>query len=244
MPSGSRAKPKTAVVEGIVRRLEEVFGETPYTVRFDPTEELVACILSQHTSDANSFPAFYRLRDRFKSWQDLVDAGHEQVAEVIKSAGLANQKSKSIIRCLTEIRNRTGGYSLALLKEMSLIEARSWLTSLPGVGPKTASIVLCFALGLPAIPVDTHVYRVSWRFGLIPEAIGESKAHDLLLDIVPPHLAFRFHMALIHQGRAICKAPLPNCEACTLKTDCLWYKAGGPQKRAAQIKKNRKAVKA
>src|SRR5690348_913543 len=107
MPTSLRAKSKTALVEDVVRRLEEVYGETPYAARFDPTEELVSCILSQHTSDANSFPAFYRLREKYKTWPELIQAGQEDVADVIRSAGLANQKSKSIIRCLVEVENKT-----------------------------------------------------------------------------------------------------------------------------------------
>ena len=239
MPSGARAKLKTKRVEELVPRLEAIHGETPYVARFDPTDELVSCILSQHTSDANSFPAFFRLKQKYKSWGKVVAAGPEKIADVVRSAGLANQKSKSIINCLLEIKCRTGDYHLDFLKDMPLRQARDWLVSLPGVGPKTASIVLCFALGMPAIPVDTHVYRVSWRLGLIPEGIGENKAHDLLLDIVPPHLAFRFHMALIHHGRAVCKAPLPKCDECILKDECKWYLSGGPKRRAAQLKKSR-----
>ena len=244
MPAGARNKQKTQLAEDVLRRLEKVYGETPYTARFDPTDELVSCILSQHTSDANSFPAFYRLRETFKNWDDLIEAGPEKVADIIRSAGLANQKSKSIINCLIEIKKRTGAYSLDFLRDMSLKEARDWLTTLPGVGPKTASIVLCFAMAMPAIPVDTHVYRVSWRLGLIPEGVGENRAHDLLLDIVPERLAFRFHMALIHHGRAVCKAPLPLCDRCMLTDECRWFRTGGPRKRAIQIKRKRKAAKA
>jgi endonuclease-3 len=239
MPSGAKSRTKTELAEELVRRLEAVYGETPYIVRFDPMQELVSCILSQHTSDANSFPAFDRLQAKYPTWQEVVDAGPDKVADVIRSAGLANQKSKSIVNCLVEIKSRTGEYSIDHLGNMSLLEARKSLTELPGVGPKTASIVLCFALGMPAVPVDTHVYRVSWRIGLIPEHVGENKAHDLLLAIVPPQLAFRFHMACIHHGRAVCKAPLPACDRCSVKDICPWYKHGGPRKKALQMKSKR-----
>jgi endonuclease-3 len=208
--------------------------------RFDPMEELVSCILSQHTTDASSFPAFTKLRETYPDWHDVVAGGPERLADVIRGAGLANQKSKNIIGTLNQIRERTGEYSIESLRPMSTLEARSWLMSLPGVGPKTASIVLCFAMGREAIPVDTHVYRVSWRLGLIPEDVGENKAHDLLLKAVPGDLAFRFHTALIQHGRMICRAPLPICELCPVTDRCRWFKRGGPQKRKAELALARK----
>ncbi len=208
--------------------------------RFEPMEELVSCILSQHTTDASSFPAFTKLRETYPDWQDVVDAGPERLADVVRGAGLANQKSKNIIGTLRLIKERTGEYSLESLRALPTLEARAWLLSLPGVGPKTASIVLCFAMGREAIPVDTHVYRVSWRLGLIPEDVGENKAHDLLLKLVPPELAFRFHNTLIQHGRMVCRAPLPICEQCPVRDRCRWFKTGGPQKRRAELALNRK----
>ncbi len=194
--------------------------------RFDPMEELVSCIMSQHTSDTNSFPTFTRLREAFPDWAVMAEAGAERVADVIRNAGLANQKAKSIVNSLIEIHRRTGEYSLEALRLMPYEDAYPWLLSLPGVGPKTASLVLCFSFGMDAIPVDTHVYRVSWRIGLIPEGIGEGKAHDLLRAAVPKGMGFRFHVALIQHGRTICKAPAPNCSACNLTDVCSYFRAG------------------
>lgn len=226
------AVPKLSTV--LIERLEAVYGRPRMIARFDPMEELVSCILSQHTADANSFPAFTRLRETFPNWDDVVAAGPERVADVIRNAGLANQKSKSIIRCLEQIKERTGSYSLEMLRGMPMLEARAWLMSLPGVGPKTASIVLCFSLGEPAIPVDTHVYRVSWRVGLIPEGLGEVKAHDELLKVVPPEMAFRFHVTLIQHGRMTCRAPTPLCGQCVVTDLCRWYKTHRPDSPKAE----------
>ena len=224
----------------LVERLELAYGAPRFISRFDPMEELVSCILSQHTTDAKSFPAFTRLRETFADWQSVVDAGWAVVAAVIRNAGLANQKAKNIIGCLVEIHSRTGEHSLESLRGLQMPEARAWLQSLPGVGPKTASIVLCFSFGMGAIPVDTHVYRVAWRMGLIKEGIGESKAHDALLERVPAELAFRFHTSLIQHGRLTCRAPLPRCEVCTVTDLCPWLAKGGPEKRKREMGRARK----
>jgi endonuclease-3 len=188
-------------------------------------DELVSCIMSQHTTDANSFPAFTRLRETFPEWQDGVDAGPERVADVIRDAGLANSKSKNIVNSLNLIHASTGTYSLDSLRALSTADATRWLLELPGVGPKTAAIVLCFAMGRDTIPVDTHIYRVSWRIGLVPEGVGEAKAQAILESVVPPELSFRFHTAFIQHGRKICRAPTPRCEQCPLTAECAWFKS-------------------
>ena len=143
---------------------------------------------------------------------------------------MANQKAKSIIGCLNAIKARTGYYSLEILRDMRTMEARDWLTQLPGVGPKTASIVLCFSFGRETIPVDTHVYRVSKRLGLIPETDDANKAHDTLLKVVPPELSFRYHVAFIQHGRTICRAPVPNCGVCPITDLCPWFKQAAHSK--------------
>lgn len=194
-------------IRRLVERLEEVLGRPRRIARFDPLEELVSCILSQHTTDAASFPAFTRLRETYEDWADIAAAQPAEVAKVIARAGLANQKAKSIIGCLRAIKEKTGAYSLEVLRDMPTLQARDWLTELPGVGPKTASIVLCFSFGRETIPVDTHVFRVAKRLGILPETIDEKKSHDVLLELVPEDLAFRFHVALIQHGRTVCRAP-------------------------------------
>lgn len=210
-------------IREIVERLEKIYGKATLERDFEPIDELISCILSQNTSDTNSFPAFYRLKETYPHWELALEAGPEAVAEIIRRAGLANQKARSIIGCLQAIKNQRGNFDLNFLKQMPLLEARQWLMSLPGVGPKTASIVLSFSLHMPAIPVDTHVYRVAKRLGLIPEKADANKAHDILLEIVPVEIAFDFHVALIRHGRQICKAPRPQCPLCPLKDLCSWY---------------------
>ena len=103
---------------------------------------------------------------------------------------------------------------------MPLEDAKDWLKSLPGVGPKTAAIVLCFSFGMPAMPVDTHIYRVSRRLGLIEPKVSADKAHVLLEKIIDPDQVFAFHMYLIKHGRKICKALKPRCGECVLASNC------------------------
>jgi endonuclease-3 len=213
-------------IDELLTKLEGVYGRARRIPRFDPMEELVSCILSQHTADANSFPAFTRLRETFSTWQDVVDAGPERLADVIRKAGLANQKAGSIVKCLLAIHAACGDYSLEHLRGMKMREARAWLMDLPGVGPKTASIVLCFCFGMGAIPVDTHVFRVGWRLGLYDRKVGEGRAHDVLLQIVPEEFAYRFHTTVIQHGRMTCKAPTPDCERCVVADSCAFHRGG------------------
>lgn len=213
----------TAISEEIrflVERLEVAYGEAVNIPRFDPMEELVSCIMSQHGSDVFTYPAFTRLRETFPVWGDIVAAGPERVAETIRSAGLANQKARSILGVLTAIHARFGGYTLDPLYGMPTEEAYDWLVSLPGVGPKTANLVLSFSFGRDRVPVDTHVGRVAARYGLLEPKTNDAQAHQILNAICPPGWAYRFHAALIQHGRLTCKAQNPACPRCVVRETC------------------------
>lgn len=212
-------------VREVTARLEARYGVAVREGASDAVEMLVACILSQHTSDANSHRAFESLRARFASWEAVVEAPTPAVAEAIRGAGLANTKAPRIQEALRMVREREGRFDLERLAGLPDADARHYLMSLPGVGPKTAAIVLCFALGRPVLPVDTHVFRVSWRLGLVDRRRGEGRAHDALGAIVPPELVYRFHMALIRHGRQVCRAPEPRCGLCPLTDLCAYYAA-------------------
>lgn len=216
-----------AHIPEILDRLEVAYGRARYIARFEPMEELISCILSQHTADANSFPAFTRFRAAFPDWEDAVQAGAEGIADSIRKAGLTKQKSKNIIATLIEIHRRTGRYSLDSLRTMPQAEARAWLISLPGVGPKTAAIVLSLAMGRPAIPVDTHVFRLCNRLGLLPKQTDEAKAHIVLEEWVSPEDALRFHSLLIQHGRHTCRALKPLCGQCAVRDLCTWPQSQG-----------------
>jgi endonuclease-3 len=212
--------PNRRRVRTIERRLRKRFGPLEPPRRTDPLEELILTVLSQHTSDLNAGRAFEALRDAFPMWEDVVRAKPERVADVIRSGGLANTKSPRIQQILREIRERQGRYDLSFLRRRTDEETRDYLTSLPGVGLKTAAVVMSFSLGRAAMPVDTHVHRVSGRLGLIPPKTSADKAHRLLEDLVPPELRTSLHVGLIRLGREICKAGRPRCEECPLVDLC------------------------
>lgn len=205
-------------------RLEALYGVPEWDGPRDPVEELVACILSQHTSDINSGRAYARLKALYPTWEAVMAADTADLAEAIRCGGLADSKAPRIQNVLGAIRAVHGSVDLDFLDGMADTEARNFLMALPGVGPKTAGIVLCFAMGRNVLPVDTHVFRVSWRLGLIAKRIGEAKAHDALQAQILPEMTFRFHMALIRHGRRICKALVPRCFDCPLTALCDHYR--------------------
>lgn len=195
-------------------------GPPPPRPETDPLDELVACILSQHTSDRNSHAAFASLRRAFPSWEQVLDAPEEDVAETIRHGGLAKRKAALIRGCLRAILERTGTLDLGFLRVMDAKDAAAWLQDLPGVGPKTAAIVLSFSLGRDVVAVDTHVFRVGGRLGFYDPGIGADRAHKAFAQIVPSGMGYRTHMALIVHGRLVCKAGRPRCEACPVADQC------------------------
>jgi endonuclease III len=207
-------------VRVIERRLMKRYGPLEPPRRTDPLDELILTVQSQHTSDLNAERAFAALRGAFPTWDDVVSAKPEHVADVIRSGGLANTKAVRIQQILREIHEREGRYDLSFLTRRSDDEIREYLMSLPGVGPKTAAVVMSFSLGRATIAVDTHVHRVSGRLGLIPPKTSADKAHRLLEDLVPPELRTSLHVGLISLGREICKAGRPRCEECPLVDLC------------------------
>lgn len=207
----------------VAATLKEVYGPLEWQDGTDPMEELVSCILSQNTNDANRDKAFFALRDAYPTWQSVVDAPTEDLINVLRPAGLANQKAPRIQKVLERIYAERGAYNIDFLRDLDIEEARQWLTSFDGVGPKTAAIVLCFAFGRAAFPVDTHIYRVGKRIGFVPENFSVERAHPLMEAIVPPDQHYAFHIYLIRHGRDTCKAQRPQCERCPLQSLCDYY---------------------
>ena len=200
--------------------LFEVFGEPTWRNPLPPVDELVSTILSQNTNDANRDRAFHALRAKFAAWESVRDANAGDVAAAIRPAGLANQKGPRIQQVLRQITQERGGLDLSFLKDLPLEEARGWLMKFNGVGPKTAAIVLCFSLGRPAFPVDTHIYRVTGRIGLRPEKMTVEQAQPHLEALLPPETYYAAHLNLIRLGREVCHARKPDCPNCPIRKLC------------------------
>lgn len=200
----------------IHRLLLDHYGEPPLKEKRDPLSELIATILSQNTADLNSSRAYASLLRRFATWHDVLAASTEELAQVIRVGGLAKIKAARIHHILRQLRDQRGSLDLGFLGQMPVAQARQYLTSLPGVGPKTAACVLLFSLHKPALPVDTHVLRVAGRLGLVPPKATAQKANLLLEDLLPQETYYPFHLNLIRHGRTLCKATRPRCAECPL----------------------------
>ena len=200
--------------------LGKEYGPFEWEPRYDPASELVYTILSQHTSDVNSGRAFENLMSEFGSLEAIAGAQVQQIENAIRTAGLFRVKAPRIKGVLNEVYDELGSFDLSFLREMPLDEAKSWLKRLNGVGPKTAAIILCFSLGMPAMPVDTHIFRVAKRLGFIGPKVTADQAHDILEPVVPPGDVFAFHLYLINHGRQVCKALRPLCDRCVLAWGC------------------------
>ena len=216
LPPGGRR------IRAVQRRLRRQQGPLTPKPDLPALDQLVATVLSQNTSDRNSSRAFESLKRRFPTWEEVLQAPVEELADAIRSGGLADLKAVRIRRILALIQEREGGVTLDRLSQLSDDEVEDYLVSLPGVGPKTAACVLVFSLGRAAFPVDTHVHRVTARLGwLAPRATAE-EAYRLLRRRVPPDIRYDLHVGLVVHGRTICRPARPLCPACVLRDLCAY----------------------
>ena len=209
----------------VYRLLLDFYGLPEWRNPLPAMDELISTILSQNTNDVNRDVAFYRLKERFPTWEGVRDAAPEAVQDAIRPAGLANQKGPRMQAILRQITEERGSLDLYFLKEEAREDAHAWLSRFNGVGPKTAAIVLQFSLGIPALPVDTHVYRVTGRLGLRPQKMSVEKAHGWLEQVFTPDQYGPGHLNIIRLGREICHARKPECEHCPLKAMCDYFQS-------------------
>ncbi len=209
------------------RRLDRVFealnaryGAPVWKPDGPAMDELVLTVLSQHTNDRNRDAAYARLRQSFRDWGAVARAPHAAVAQAIRATGLSNGKARSIQGILRRVQEERGDYSLEFLKGRPPEEARAYLRSLPGVGPKTAACVLLFCFGMPLFPVDTHIHRVTTRLGILASGRTAEQAHEDLAALIPPERYYPFHLMLIRHGRDTCHARRPACGECALRRLC------------------------
>jgi endonuclease-3 len=206
----------------IHRRLLAAYGVPAWRPHYQPMDELVLTFLSQNTSDLNSGRAFAALKARYPAWQAVLDAPVDELAETIRSGGLAQRKAPRIQAALRRIQAERGAFDLDFLADLPVVEATQWLTSFDGIGHKTASIVLLFCFNRPAFPVDTHVGRVTRRLGLAGPKESEAKIKALWEALAPPEWFYPLHLNLIRHGREVCHAQRPACPACPLAEICLY----------------------
>lgn len=207
-------------IKEVIELLEQEYGPCEWHADKDPIDVLIGTILSQNTSDANSGRAFASLKASFDGWEAVAMAPAEHIARVIQPGGLFQIKALRIKQVLEQIKKEQGHISLDFLKLKPMAEAEDYLMRLPGVGHKTASCVLLFSLGKPSLPVDTHIFRVAKRLGLIDSKVSIEKAHSLLQEQVPPSKVYQFHVHMIEHGRRICHARQPRCHRCILRDIC------------------------
>ena len=214
----------TKKIKKILRLLNRVHGKPERFKNEAPMDVLIRTILSQNTSDTNSDKAFAVLKANFKSWDALLKSNTKMISRLIRSAGLSNIKAKRLKDALSEIRRREGRIGLSRLKNFEIDVSLNYLRSLNGVGPKTAACVLLFGFGMPVMPVDTHIFRVTKRLGLIEKDIKVEEAHNVLSRKVPADLIYDFHLGIIEHGRRTCRAQNPRCGICVLYGLCMFKK--------------------
>ncbi|MFO7630953.1 MAG: endonuclease III [Caldilinea sp.] len=208
--------------------LVEHFGEPLFQGGDDPVDELIATILSANTNDTNSGRAYTQLKARFgNDWDAVRTAPLDAIKEAIRPAGMYNQKAPAIVATLKRIKADRGGYDLSHLAQMPADEALAYLTSLPGVGHKTASIVILFCFNGAAFPVDTHIQRISQRIGISSRRASPERIKRIWESLLPPSAFYSLHINLIRHGRQICQALTPRCDLCPLQSVCDYDQQSG-----------------
>lgn len=222
-PAGRRVRddgPSQRKVRAALARLEARYGIARLQPDRDPLETLIETILSQATNDRNRDRAFAELKRRFPTWEAVRQAPVRQIARAIHSGGLAAVKSARIKKILTQIHEQAGSLDLDFLRHIPVEQARAFLTSLDGVGPKTAACVLLFACQRPVFPADTHILRVTRRLGWIPQTCSDQRAHEILGRLIPAEKCSSAHINLIRLGRDVCRPRAPRCATCCLLAEC------------------------
>lgn len=214
--------------EFVFVRLNAAFGTPVWTGGGDPVDELIGTILSANTTDVNSSRAFAQLRATFgDDWDAVRTAPLQAIKDAIRVAGMYNQKAPAIVGTLTRLQEARGDYNLDHLATMDVEDALAFLTAFPGVGHKTACIVLLFCFNRGAFPVDTHIRRISQRLGISGRNASAERIRVIWEGLLPPETYYPLHINLIRHGREICQARAPKCEICPLQAGCDYYNRSG-----------------
>lgn len=204
----------------IVQNLERTFGEPVLKPKSEPLEMLVQVILSQATTDALSARTYENLKARFPAWDDVLNADEPEIADAIKLGGLANQKARTIKQLLENVKAEQNTLDLSFLDALDTREAVTFLKKFRGIGPKTIACTLLFACHKNIFPLDTHIFRVLRRVGIVPQKCSDERAHEILDAVVPEGKFYSLHVNLIRLGRKICRPKEPLCERCPVVEYC------------------------
>lgn len=207
-------------MSSIDQRLVDTYGTPDLGNKDDPLDELIFIILSQMTTHQSFNRVYDRLKACCESWEDVLTMPLRRLKATIKDAGLSNQKAPRIKAILKRIKADFGRLTLQVLFNLENEDAERYLTGLPGVGIKTAKCVLMYSLSRDVLPVDTHVWRVARRLGLVSEEVPYSKVHPTLEAVVPPERRYSFHVNAVLLGQQVCTAVDPNCPECPLQRMC------------------------
>lgn len=206
----------------VIERLEKAYGRQSNYSRHEPMKQLILTILSQRTNYADERKAYEQMMERFKTWEGIAHAPVDELTAAIAPSNYPEIKAPRIQEVIKIIIAERGKPELDFLENLTTEEAVKWLRKLPGVGPKTTTFLLLFTFKRPVLPVDTHVYRVSQRVGLIGSKVNQEKAHEVLLKMLPPipDELVNFHRLLFKHGQQVCSWNHPKCTQCVLKDIC------------------------
>jgi endonuclease III len=204
----------------VAARLAATFGSPNHDNKPDPLDELVFIMLSQMTTHHSFRRVYERLKQKLTAWEQLLELPLDEIKALIADAGLSNQKAPRLKAILQKVKDDFGSLDLSALASMSNAHVECYLTSLPGVGIKTAKCVMLYSLDRQVLPVDTHVQRVAHRLGLLSQGVSPTKVHAALEEVVPPASRYSFHVNAIALGRAVCVSLRPHCTYCPIQDLC------------------------
>ncbi len=210
----------------ITKVLHKHYGSPRHNNKDDPLDELIFIMLSLMTTSQSCNRVFDKLKRSFSNWDELLQGSLSDLIRIIRRAGLSRQKAPRIRAILSKLKHDFGSATLEPLRSMGSNDVEGYLTSLPGVGTKTAKCVMMYSLGRKVLPVDTHVWRVARRVGLVKEAVRYERVHEELERVVQPKDRHSFHVNAVAHGRSLCTAARPRCGECPILELCEYGKSG------------------
>lgn len=205
--------------------LEGLYGSPDHGNKSSPMDELIYIHLSKKTNEKGYSNAFDRLSSAFPQWKGLAEADKSYVKSLISSAGLGENRTNELLHNIKIIKIKFGKETLDQLKSWSDEKIFDFLTSLKGIGPKSAKCIMMYSLGKDVFPVDTHVHTICERTGFIESRLNHKVAQEKLADIFPKKYRYSLHVNMVAHGRIICKKRgTPKCDHCQLMKFCYKYR--------------------